>query len=359
MASVWGEQLKISVFGESHGESIGIVLDGFPCGMKIDFDNISALMARRAPGGKLSTKRREADIPEIQSGVTNGITNGFPICAIIRNTNTRSADYGDAITVPRPNHADYPAMLKYGEFAELHGGGHFSGRLTAPLVFGGALCMQYLEETYGIRIAAHIRRIKDVCDTPFGDFPDEKMLECLKGMEFPALDSAAAKRFEEIIAGCANDGDSVGAEIECAAINVPPAWGEHMFEGMESEISSLMFAIPGVKGIGFGAGFAFADMYGSKANDAYEINDGKVTTLTNNCGGIAGGMTNGMPLVFSLVMKPTPSIFKTQKSIDINKLENTELTIHGRHDPCIALRAVPVVEACTAIALCNAVLKGR
>ncbi len=356
MASVYGTKLKLSIFGESHGQAIGVVIDGFPAGLKIDFDYISAFMKRRAPGGSFSTKRTEPDIPRIVSGVSDGYTNGYPICAVIENTNQHSASYQDKMTVPRPSHADFAAAIKYGEHTELHGGGHFSGRLTAPLVFAGALCSLYLK-TKGVEIAAHIKSMLDVNDSSFDMSVTAKELEELKAHSFPAIDKAAADAFADIINGAQAKGDSVGAKLECIALGLPTALGEHMFESVEAEISQMMFAIPGVKGIEFGAGFDFSKMYGSAANDAYEYSGDKVITKTNNCGGIVGGMTTGMPVVFSVAIKPTPSIFTEQDSVDMVKGENAKLSIKGRHDPCIAVRAVPVIEAGCAIALTELILK--
>lgn len=356
MASVYGTKLKLSVFGESHGNAIGVVIDGFPAGLKLDLDYISAFMKRRAPGGSFSTKRSEPDIPRIVSGVSDGFTNGYPICALIENTNQHSASYQDKMTVPRPSHADFAAAIKYGEHVELHGGGHFSGRLTAPLVFAGALCSLYLHEK-GVEIAAHIKQILDVTDTPFDGDVSSDILRELKSHPFPTVDSAAAEAFAAIINSAQKKGDSVGAKLECAAVGLETALGEHMFESVESEISQLMFAIPAVKGIEFGKGFEFCRQYGSQVNDAYEYHNGKVVTATNNCGGIVGGMTTGMPVIFSVVVKPTPSIFIEQNSVDMKNKCNTKLLIHGRHDPCIAVRAVPVIEACTAIAITQLYLR--
>lgn len=356
MASVYGTKLRLSVFGESHGDAIGVVIDGFPAGLKLDLDYIYAFMKRRAPGGNFSTKRAEPDIPKIVSGVSGGFTNGYPICAVIENTNQHFSSYQDKMTVPRPSHADYAAALKYGDHVELHGGGHFSGRLTAPLVFAGALCSLYLAD-FGIEIAAHIKQMLDVSDRSFGHNVTKNELTELKAHAFPSLDPAAGEAFASIINAARDKGDSVGAKLECAAVGLPVALGEHMFESAEAEISSLIFAIPGVKGIEFGAGFDFCRMYGSQANDPYEYADGKVITKQNNCGGIVGGMTTGMPLIFSVAVKPTPSIFTPQDSIDLANNCNTTLKINGRHDPCIAVRAIPVIEACTAVALTQLILK--
>ena len=356
MASVYGTKLKLSVFGESHGDAIGVVIDGFPAGLELDCEYISAFIKRRAPGGSFSTKRKEPDIPRIVSGVSNGFTNGYPICAVIENTNQHSASYQSKMTVPRPSHADFAAALKYGEHTELHGGGHFSGRLTAPLVFAGALCSLYLNKQ-GVEIAAHIKQISGCFDTAFDQSVCAEDLTELKSKSFPAIDEAAAAAFAEIINAARDKGDSVGARIECAAVGLPAALGEHMFESVEAEISQMMFAIPAVKGIEFGLGFEFANHYGSDVNDQYEYKNGKVVTKTNNCGGIVGGMTTGMPVIFSVALKPTPSIFLEQDSVDLENGTDTKLTINGRHDPCIAVRAVPVVEACTAIALTELMLK--
>lgn len=356
MASVYGTKLKLSIFGESHGEAIGVVIDGFPAGLKLDYDAICAFMKRRAPGESFSTKRKEADIPRIVSGVSSGYTNGYPICAVIENTNQHSASYQDKMTVPRPSHADFVAAIKYGEHTELHGGGHFSGRLTAPLVFAGALCSQYLEAK-GVEIAAHIKQMLDVTDRAFDMNVTADTLRELKTHAFPTLDDSAASAFADIINKAQEKGDSIGAKLECAAVGLPTSLGEHMFESVEAEISQLMFAIPAVKGIEFGAGFDFCRMYGSEANDAYEYVDGKIVTKTNNCGGIVGGMTTGMPIIFSIAIKPTPSIFTEQDSVDMANGVNTKLKINGRHDPCIAVRAVPVIEAGCAIALTELMLK--
>lgn len=356
MASVYGTKLKLSVFGESHGSAIGVVIDGFPAGLELDNDYISAFMKRRAPGGSFSTKRSEPDIPRIVSGVSDGFTNGYPLCALIENTNQRSSSYDDKMTIPRPSHVDYAAALKYGEHTELHGGGHFSGRLTAPLVFAGALCSLYLK-TKGVEIAAHISKMLNVTDTPFDGSVTAEVLRELKTHSFPAIDKTAAEAFACIINGVAERGDSVGARIECAAVGLPPAIGEHMFESVEAEIAQMMFAVPALKAIEFGKGFGFCEAYGSEANDQYEYVDGRIVTKTNNCGGIVGGMTTGMPVIFSVALKPTPSIFLEQDSINLSKGCNTKLTIKGRHDPSIAVRAVPVIEACTAIALTELMLK--
>jgi len=335
MGSVYGNKLKISVFGESHGEGIGVVIDGFPAGFEIDFEYINEFLKRRAPGGSLSTSRVESDTPEILSGIKNGFTTGSPVCAFIRNNNKHSSDYQDKLINPRPSHADYNAYVKYNGYSDQRGGGHFSGRLTAPLVFAGALCSDWLKKTYDIKINAYLKRVGEFTN----DIPD------------------FMSKVENFISELKHRGDSVGAVIECVADNIPQGLGEHMFSSVEAAVSSCVFGIPGVKGIEFGKGFEFASMYGSQANDEYYYDEnGDIKTKTNNNGGIIGGMTSGMPLVFSVVFKPTPSIFTKQNTINLETKSNDKFTIKGRHDPCIGIRAVPVVEAAAAIALMDLVL---
>lgn len=327
MSSVWGKKLKISVFGESHGKAIGAVIDGFPAGFPIDFEKILAEMKRRAPGNdEFSTTRKEADFPNILSGVTNDITNGFPLCVEIENSAKRSSDYESLQNIPRPGHADYTASVKYNGFADMRGGGHFSGRLTAPIVFAGALCKQYLESK-GIYISAKILEIHG-----------EK------------------ENIHEEILKAKGEGDSVGGVIECTATGVKAGIGEPMFYSVESAISSLVFSVPAVKGIEFGAGFDAAKMKGSECNDKFIIENGEIKAKTNNCGGILGGIFNGMPLVFRVAMKPTPSIYKEQNSVNLEEMKECKLNIKGRHDPCIVPRAVGVIEAVCAIAILDLML---
>ncbi len=316
-------------------------------------------MARRAPGqNSFSTTRREPDVPEFLSGVTeDGTLDGSELHAIIRNTNQRSSDYNNLSFVPRPSHADLAARQKYGEGVDLRGGGHFSGRLTAPLCIVGGICLQYLHSR-GIDIRAHIYSVADVTDTPFDPVnvgtSDFRLLDGRQ--DFPVLDTARGEDMKSRIDAARLDGDSVGGIIECAAIGLPAGLGEHMFDGMENRISAAMFAIPALKGIEFGNGFDCTRLRGSQNNDAIVIRDGKIQTRTNNCGGILGGMSNGMPLVFRVAMKPTPSIFCPQDSVDMVSMTPVKLQIEGRHDPCVVLRAVPVVEAVCAIALCDILL---
>lgn len=355
MANVFGNKLKVSIFGESHGNGIGVVIDGLPSGQNLDMAAIQAEMQRRAPGkNALATPRKEADKVEILSGVFNGATTGAPLCGVIYNTNTRSGDYTPDL--PRPGHADFTANAKFGGFQDYRGGGHFSGRITAPLTFAGAVAKQVLAGG-GVIIGSHIKNIAGICDDSFGTQITEKQLLKLCGEEFPLLRPEKAEEMTEAILTARQGGDSVGGIIECAAVGLPAGIGSPFFESMESRISAMMFSIPAVKGIEFGLGFGFADIKGSVANDAFAKDEnGKIITLTNNNGGINGGITNGMPLVFSVCVKPTPSIAKPQTTVNMKTGESETLCIHGRHDPCIVIRALPVVEAGLAICLLDSLL---
>ena len=351
MSCNFGEKVKITIFGQSHSDAIGVVIDGLPAGKKLDMEKISAFMSRRAPGkNKFSTPRKEGDIPEILSGLVDGVTCGAPLCAVIRNSDTRSKDYENLKAVPRPAHSDFTAFFKHNGFNDIRGGGNFSGRLTAPLCFAGAVCMQYLEDK-GIKIGAHIERIAGVSDCRYDsvnvDFKD------VSEKEFPVICDEKGKEMQEKIEQARLDGDSVGGVIECAVTGLPAGVGEPMFDGVENVISHAVFAIPAIKGIEFGSGFAGADMTGSENNDAFTVCDGKITTETNNHGGVLGGITSSMPVVFRVAVKPTPSIAKAQKSVNLITREEENLVINGRHDPCIVPRAVPCVEAATAVAIMN------
>jgi len=356
MSTSYGKNINITVYGGSHDPEIGIVASGLPAGFRFDSEELSAFMRRRAPGqNNLSTPRCEADIPEFLSGVDEGaVLNGGTLHAIIRNTNQRSADYTNLSFVPRPSHADFAARMKYGEAVDLRGGGHFSGRLTAPLCIVGGICLQYLRQK-GIRIAAHIYSVGGICDRPFDpvSVSDGELATLAERAQFPVLDAQAGESMRTLIEKVRAEGDSVGGIVECVATGLPAGLGEHMFDGVENRLSAIVFGIPGVKGIEFGAGFACAARRGSENNDPY-ITDGKtITTATNHAGGIVGGMTTGMPLVFRTAMKPTPSIFREQDSVDMVSMKPVKLSIKGRHDPCIVLRAVPVLEAVCAIAICD------
>ena len=354
MSSTYGEKIKISVFGESHGGGIGVVIDGLPAGEAIDFDAVLAQMARRAPGrDKTATPRKESDLPRVLSGMLGGVLTGAPLCAVIENTNTRSQDYGDLLAKPRPGHSDYTAYIKYHGANDIRGGGHFSGRITAPLVFAGAVCRQLLERR-GIQIAAHIQSVGSIHDKPFDPVAvPSALIKRLSASSFALIDESAEGPVRAEIEAARLAQDSVGGTIECAVTGLPAGVGEPMFDGLEGAIAKAVFGVPAVKGIEFGAGFALAAMRGSRANDAFCYQNGHVVTETNHCGGILGGIANGMPLIFRCAVKPTPSIAQPQKTVDLQTGENTVLTIHGRHDPCIVPRAVPVIEAVTALAIIN------
>jgi len=356
MSSTYGENLKLSIFGQSHGPAIGMTLDGIPAGLPVDLEKLQQFLNRRAPGqNDWSTPRKEEDQPEILSGLLDGYTCGAPIAAVIHNKNTRSKDYSNLKDCPRPGHADYTAQVKYGGYQDVAGGGHFSGRLTAPLCIAGGLCNQWLEAE-GIHIGAHILAIGECGDMYFD--PMDPELETV-GTDFPVLDPDAGAAMRDFITQARAAGDSVGGIIECAVTGLPVGLGDPMFGGMENRIAQIVFGIPAVKGVEFGIGFDCACVPGSQSNDDFAIVDGKIVTQTNNAGGIQGGITNGMPIIFTAAIKATPSIAVKQQSISLSRMENADLEIKGRHDPCIVPRAVPVVEAAAAIAVYDAVLARR
>ena len=357
MSTTYGKNLKITIYGGSHDSEIGIIAEGMPKGIKIDTDALLAFMKRRAPGqNAYSTARKEPDIPVFLSGVESSVTTGDTIHAVIYNQNQRSSDYISTEFVPRPSHADFAARMKYGESVDLRGGGHFSGRLTAPMCIIGGICLQYLA-TRKIFIGAHLYSIADVYDTPFDLVSlDKEALLLSSASEFPVLDVSKGEKMKAAIEAARLDGDSVGGVVECGAIGLPAGLGEHMFDGVENRISGIVFGIPAVKGIEFGAGFEAARLRGSENNDPYYTDGENIFTKTNNAGGILGGMTSGMPIVFRAAMKPTPSIFNEQDSVDMITMTNKKLTIKGRHDPCVAVRAVPVFEAAAAIAITDLLL---
>ena len=351
MSCSFGEKFRITIFGQSHSEAIGVVIDGISAGIKLDTDKIESFMARRAPGkNSYSTKRNEADKPEIISGVVDGVTCGAPLCAFIRNNDRHSKDYSKLRTLPRPSHSDLAAYFKHNGFNDIRGGGNFSGRMTAPMCFAGAVAMQILEEK-GIRIAAHIEKIAGVCDSRFD--PVNTDLSVLIGKEFPVLDDSVRDQMLEKIETARLNLDSVGGVIECAVTGMPVGIGDPMFDGIENVISRAVFAVPAIKGIEFGNGFGCADLTGSQNNDEFTVTDGKITTKTNNHGGILGGISSGMPIIFRVAVKPTPSISKPQMTVNLNTLSPEELVIEGRHDPCIVPRAVPCIEAAAALAIIN------
>lgn len=351
MSSTYGESLKLSIFGQSHGNAIGMTLDGIPAGLKVDSAALQAFLNRRAPGqNDWSTPRKEADSPEFLSGILDGYTCGAPIAAIIRNTNTRSGDYANLKDAPRPGHADFTAQIKYGGYQDAAGGGHFSGRLTAPVCIAGGLCKQWLEAK-GISIGAHLKAVASIEDRAFDPLNPE--LDSVLP-DFPVLDADAGAKMRDAVAAARKDGDSVGGIIECAVTGLPVGLGEPMFGGMESRIAQIVYGIPAVKGLEFGSGFEAASMRGSENNDSFTVTDKGIATVTNHAGGILGGITNGMPLIFRVAIKPTPSIAKQQQTVSKGCV--TDLQIKGRHDPCIVPRAVPVVEAAAAIAIFDALL---
>lgn len=350
MSSVFGQYLRLALFGQSHGEAIGITMDGFPAGMEIDMARVQAEMQRRAPGhSSLTTPRKEPDTPEILSGVMNGRTTGQPICAIIRNTNTRSADYGEGVDLLRPGHADYTGHVRYYGFEDWRGGGHFSGRLTAPIVFAGALCSQWLE-TQGVSIVSHIQQLGHIQDESFMSAQEINASE-LKQMVLPTLKPDIAQNMNREILHAAQEQDSVGGVIECMITGLPAGLGAPFFDSVEGVLSHLLFAIPAVKGVDFGEGFGFAVLRGSQANDPFAMKDGRVVTTANHSGGVQGGITNGMPVIFRCAVRATPSIGQRQETVSLCRMQQQELFIHGRHDPCILPRAVPVVEAVAAIGM--------
>ena len=356
MSSTYGENLKLSIFGQSHGPAIGMTLDGIPAGLPVDADKLQDFLNRRAPGqNDWSTPRREEDRPEFLGGILDGYTCGAPIAAMIRNKNTRSGDYANLKDCPRPGHADYTAQIKYGGFQDAAGGGHFSGRLTAPLCIAGGLCKQWLEEM-GIQIGAYISSIGGAYgETLDPVHPDLSKIQ----IGFPVVedeDDQVSDSLKSIIDNARNQNDSVGGEIDCFIQGLPAGIGEPMFGGVESRIAQIIYGIPAVKGLEFGSGALSASRKGSENNDDYMMRDGIICTATNHCGGITGGITNGMPVYFRVAFKPTPSIAKPQQSISLSKGENTTLEIKGRHDPCIVPRAVPVVEAAAAIAIFDLIL---
>ncbi len=350
MKNTFGNSVAITLFGESHGEYIGAVLDGFAPGTEIKREYIEHMLTLRRPDGNISTPRKEKDEFRIVSGVVNGKTTGTPITILIPNENVNSSDYAQIKTVARPSHADYTAQCKYHGFQDSRGGGHFSGRLTAALVAAGAICKSALEKK-GIFIGTHVKSCGGVADRNFNNFMSD--IEALSKKTFAVLDESAEKSMKNKILEASTDGDSVGGILETAIVGVPEGVGEPWFDSAEGLISHMMFSIPAVKGIEFGAGFEFADMKGSSANDQLKIENGKIVTATNNNGGINGGITNSMPIVFRTVIKPTPTIFKPQNTVDFQNMTETVIEAKGRHDPAVVHRARVVQDAATAIVLCD------
>lgn len=358
MASFWNNRISISIFGESHGPAIGVTIDNLPPGEFIDIEKLAQFMERRAPKSDgTTTPRKEADLNQIMSGLLNDRTTGTPLCAFIQNTDTRSKDYSNLSKLPRPGHADYTGALRYKGFNDVRGGGHFSGRLTAPLCFAGAVCGQILERR-GIYVGAHVAEIHGIKDAEFDhvNVTKEDIL-AVRYKGFPVIKNEQGKKMQEDIRAAREGGESLGGIIECVAVNVPAGIGSPMFDGLENTISQLIFGIPAVKGLEFGAGFDVAKMVGSQNNDSFYVDDhGYVKTMSNNHGGILGGISSGMPITMRVAIKPTASIAQPQQTVNMSEMTNETLVIHGRHDPCIVARAVPCVEAAVNIALLSHML---
>lgn len=355
MKNTFGNSIQITLFGESHSQATGAVLDGIAPGIDVDIDCINSMLALRRPSGNISTARKEADEVQILSGVFNGKTTGTPIAIVINNQDTRSADYEKIAALARPSHADFAARAKYHGYEDYRGGGHFSGRITAPVVAAGAIALSALKAK-GILIGTHIKRCAGVDDAAFSDYA--KDIAALSNKQFAVLDDGAGEKMKERILSAREDLDSVGGVLETAVIGMPMGVGEPFFDSLESVLSHALFSIPAVKGVEFGAGFAIADMKGSEANDALRINGGEVSSLSNNNGGINGGISNGMPIIFRCAVKPTPSIARKQQTINMNTCENADIEIGGRHDPCIVHRARVVVDSIAALTVCD-MLAGR
>ncbi|MCE5196967.1 MAG: chorismate synthase [Negativicutes bacterium] len=357
MSSEFGKLLRISIFGQSHGAAVGVVMDGLPAGERIDWQEVQHFLRRRSPGQtELTSARSESDLPEILSGMLEQTTCGAPLCAVFRNQDVKSADYEQFRRYPRPSQADYPAFLRYHGFQDLRGGGHFSGRLTAPLCFAGAVALQILQR-HGITIGGHIAAIGNAADQPLPPvLVTAEQLRQLQQQQLPFCDAAAGSAMLQQVRQAAAAGDSVGGVIEAAAVGLPGGWGNPMFDGIESRLGAVLFAIPAVRGVEFGSGFSAAKMRGSEHNDPWRMQEGKVVTAGNHHGGVLGGISTGMPLLVRVAFKPTASIARQQQTVDLQTGTDAVLTISGRHDPCIALRATPCVEAVLAAVLLDYLL---
>ncbi len=357
--SSFGKMLRINIFGESHGPAIGVVIEGLPAGLVLDMEFIHDMLERRRPGsGRHVTRRNEGDFPEIISGTLDGVATGMPLTCIIRNGDTKSSDYRNLTNIPRPGHSDYTAFIKYNGFNDIRGGGAFSGRLTAPLVFAGAIAVSYLREQ-DINIVSHLKSIGGIKDKTLNDMTyDKEQSEAIRSNRLPFIDPRVSDLAEEALNNARMNLDSLGSEIETVVYGLDAGKGEPGFNSIESRLAGICFGVPGVKGIEFGRGFDLAAMKGSSSNDEFYFEDGVVKTYKNDMGGILGGISNGMPVVFNVCMKPTSSISRNQRSVDLINKVNTELVIKGRHDPCIGIRAVPVIEACTALVLMDCLLEG-
>ena len=359
MSSTFGNVLHLSIFGQSHSPAIGCSLDGIPAGIAVDQEQLQAFLDRRAPGrDETATKRREADAARIIAGVVDGHTTGAPIAALIENTNTRSKDYSELRRKPRPGHADFPARVKYHNMHDVAGGGHFSGRLTAPLCIAGGIALQALEAR-GIKVMAHVAQIGGISDLPMDDMVyREADRKAILSNDLPCIDAAAAGRMREEVLAARDELDSIGGIVECVISGLPIGFGGIWFDALDACLASAMFGIPACKGVEFGDGFALARMRGSQSNDAYRMDGGRIVTKTNHMGGIVGGMSDGAPVVFRTVFKPTPSISVQQETINLKTCENDTVSVKGRHDPCIVPRAVAVVEAMSALTVLDQIERG-
>lgn len=358
MSSIIGNNFKISLFGESHGKCVGVVIDGMPPGFEIDMDKLKSFLDRRRPGlSKFATPRSEKDKPIFMSGLKGNVSTGFPLCVIVENEDKKSSDYDNLKEIPRPSHCDYTALLKYGGFADLNGSGHMSGRLTLPICIAGGIAKQMLEKRE-IFVGAHLYKVGEVKDTQY-DFVnlDIETLKKTDNTNFPAIDKDQSEKMKELIERVRDEKDSIGSIIEVGVIGMPKAVGKPIFNTVEGRLSQMAFSIPGVKGVEFGMGFDCAKLKGSEHNDNYIIKDGKIKTETNNNSGIVSGITNAMPIVYRCVFKPTPSIGKIQNSVNLQTMKEEKLLIEGRHDPCIGVRAVSVMEAATSLVLIDMIME--
>ena len=359
MSSEFGRILRVSVFGQSHGRAIGVNMDGLPAGEPIDLEALYAFLDRSKPGkSRLSTLRKESNTPVFLSGLEDGVTCGAPLCAIIENSDQHSKDYSELQDKPRPSHADYTAWVKWGGQADMRGGGHFSGRLTAPLCIAGGIAKQILARR-GVYVGAHLSSVGTENDSAFPLRPTAVLFDEVAAKPFPVLDDRAGERMQALILEARQNLDSVGGVIECAAVGIPAGLGDPMFDGIENRLAAALFGIPAVKGVEFGLGFGSARLHGSENNDPFTVENGQIVTETNRAGGILGGITTGMPITLRVAIKPTPSISQAQRTVSLSAKEPAELVIRGRHDPCIAHRAVPVVEAVTATVLLDLLLEGH
>lgn len=354
MKNTFGTSVAVTLFGESHGAMIGAVIDGLAPGIRVDEDFIRSQLTLRRPAGKIATARQEADPFQIVSGVFEGRTTGTPLTILIPNGDTKSKDYSKTKDLARPGHADFTAEMKYHGYQDYRGGGHFSGRITAALVAAGAIALTALKEK-GIELRSHVRMCAGVEDRSFGETEEALKADfaALAGQNFPVLEAVAKEKMEEKILAAREECDSVGGVLETAVVGLPAGAGEPWFDTLEGVLAHALFSVPAIKGVEFGAGFAMASMRGSEANDALRVENGRVVSKTNNNGGVNGGISNGMPITFRCAVKPTPSIFKAQETVDFKKNENAELSLEGRHDPCIVHRAAVVVDSVSALALCD------